>query len=61
MKNFRAGRALRRRENFLSRHVRSRAILVHALGSLAGHRPDTSTNARAHKQNFKYFDDFLPF
>jgi hypothetical protein len=51
VKNFRARRALRRRENFRIRHVR-RGRFACAFRNFAGHCPDTSTNACTQKQNF---------
>jgi hypothetical protein len=52
VENFRAGRALRRRENFRRRPSLGGNSSC-AFGNLTGHCPDTSTNAAAQKQNFE--------
>jgi hypothetical protein len=52
VKDFRAGCALRRRENLRSRQVR-RGRFSCAFRNFAGHRPDTSTNTATQKQNFR--------
>jgi hypothetical protein len=51
VENFRAGRALRCRENFRHRPMLG-GNLSRTFGNVAGHCPDTSTNGGAQKQNF---------
>jgi hypothetical protein len=60
VENFRAGRALRRREYFRRRPSLGGNSSC-TFGNLTGHCPDTSTNATAQKQNFQRVNDFVLF